>query len=99
MISLGYRKEEEILTAIVMRGKMLKCSAKEDTLLRETISEYNSLPFSIISIAKLYSCIQIPDEVWCNLPPMRHLPVDSILPQEGSLTFIFESTIRCEVVL
>ena len=38
MVSLGYNKEEEKLTAIAMRGKMLKCSAKEDTLLRETIS-------------------------------------------------------------
>ena len=39
MVSLGYNREEEKLIVIVMRGKMLKCSAHEDTLLQETISK------------------------------------------------------------
>ncbi len=39
MISLAYDKESEKLTVIVLRGKLLKCAAHEDTLLQETISK------------------------------------------------------------
>eukprot|EP00112_Aurelia_sp_Birch-Aquarium-sp1_P016810 Seg3840.3 transcript_id=Seg3840.3/GoldUCD/mRNA.D3Y31 product=Synaptotagmin-1 protein_id=Seg3840.3/GoldUCD/D3Y31 len=43
MVSLGYNREEEKLIVIVMRGKMLKCSAHEDTLLQETINPYTKV--------------------------------------------------------
>ena len=47
MVSLGYNEKEEKLIAIAMRGKMLKCSTKEDTILKETISESKRFTFFI----------------------------------------------------
>ena len=41
LVSLCYNKEDDKLTVIAMRGKLLKCAAHEDTLLQETLSKRN----------------------------------------------------------
>ena len=53
--------------------------------------------FTIISTIKPYSSLQIPHKVWCTIPLIRHLPVNSNIPQEASLTFILYSTVRYKV--
>lgn len=40
LVSLCYNKEDDKLTVIAMRGKLLKCAAHEDTLLQETLNPY-----------------------------------------------------------